>query len=231
MRRTTIQGALVLCGVLLSGTAYPASISLDYAVARPGTSVEVAVNVSSEFDIGGVNVRLEYDPAVFSSASVSGAGTLLGAGHSMQFSSPAPGRLDALAWAPAGTGPFTGRSGVVFTMVFDIEQGAAAGDYPIPMTSEGPVILASSGLSDMNGNSIPHTVEPGIVDIRALRTCDVDCDGKIDGADLLKLLQQWHWVSEKPLPAADLNWDTAVDVRDLMIFQADWKTGTTSGKP
>lgn len=223
MKVASITGVLVLWGILLAATAYPAVIYLGYACARPGGSVEIAVNVSAETDLGGVNVRLEYDPVVFSSAIVSGAGTLLGAGHSMQFSSPAPGRLNAVAWAPSGAGPFNARAGVVFTVVLQVDPAAVPGSYPLDFTGAGPVILASSGLADMNGNSIPHTVEPGSVDVRSAMVCDVNSDGEVDGADLLMLIQQWHWKSARPLPPADINLDTVVDEEDMMIFQQDWR--------
>jgi hypothetical protein len=223
MKRTIIEGAVFLCGVLLAGTAYPAAVSLGYAAARPGGSVEITVNVSAETDLGGVNVRLEYDPGVFSSAIISGAGTLLDVGHSMQFSSPAAGRINAVAWAPAGTSPFKARSGIVFTVILQVDPSVAMGTYPISFTGAGPVILASSGLSDMNGNSIPHTVQSGTVDVRSALVCDVNGDGQVNYADLIMLLREWHDTSEVPFPLSDINWDCTVNEEDLMMLQGDWQ--------
>jgi len=215
----------------MAGTAYPAAISLGYAPARPGGSVEIAVNVSADTDLGGVNVRLEYDPAVFSSAVVSGAESLLGAGHSLQFASPAPGRINAVAWAPAGAAPFHARSGVVFTVILQIDPSVTKGTYPISFTGTGPVILASSGLSDMNGNSIPHSVETGTVDVRSALAGDVDGDGEVGETDLLLLVREWHQSSEVPLPASDINWDCIVDEEDLVIFQNDWRASPAAPQP
>jgi hypothetical protein len=230
MKTGSITGALIFCGILLAGTAYPAAISLGYACARPGGSVEITVNVSAETDLGGVNVRLEYDPAVFSSAIVSGAGTLLGAGHSMQFSSPAAGRLNAVAWSPVASGPFNARSGVVFTVILDVNPSVAKGLYPISFTGAGPVILASSGLSDMNGIPIPHSVQSGTVDVRSAMACDVNGDGQVNETDLVLLVREWHHTSEIPLPDSDINWDSTVDEEDLILLQNDWQTPPPPGQ-
>ncbi len=224
MKTLTMKTALVLCGILLVGTAYSAVISLGYAAAGPGDSVKIEVNVSSEVDLAGVNVRLEYDPTVFSSATVSGEGTLIGAGHMMQFHSPAPGRLNAVAWAPSGTSPFEARSGVVFTVILQIDPSAAKGTYPISFTAAGPVILASSGFSDANGNSIAHTVEPGSATVRSANLCDMNGDSQVNTADLLLLLQDWHRTSVRPLLDADIDGNTVVDEKDIMILCRDWQS-------
>jgi hypothetical protein len=224
MKILTMKTALVLCGILLTGTAYSATISLGYAAAGPGNSVKIEVHVSSEVDLAGVNVRLEYDPAVFSSATVTTEGTLIGAGHIMQFYSPAPGRINAVAWAPAGTQPFGARSGVVFTVILQIDPSAAKGTYPISFTGAGPVILASSGLSDANGNSIPHVVEQGSATVRSADLCDVNGDSQVNAADLILLLRDWHRTSVRPLLDADIDGNTVVDEKDIMILCRDWES-------
>jgi hypothetical protein len=222
MNRQITEAVLVLAAILFTGNAWSALVSVGYAPARPGDTVEIAVTVTAWVDLGGVNLRLEYDPAVFVSAGVS-PGPLLGVSHFLASHSPEAGRLNVVAYAPAGAPPFGGQAGTVFTISLQVSPSAAPGMYPISFSTAGTPLLASSGLSDMNGTGIAHGSEPGTVDIRSLQACDVDCDGAVSKADLIILLQEWHEVSTAPFPKADINLDATVDEEDMIIFQADWK--------
>jgi hypothetical protein len=48
---------------------------------------------------------------------------------------------------------------------------------------------------------------------------DLNCDGVVDGADLLILLSSWGKCNECP---ADLNNDGVVDGADLLILLSNW---------
>jgi hypothetical protein len=222
MKHNFMNLSSLLVAILFTGSSWSDSVSVGYAPARPGAAVEIAVAVNAGVDLGGVNLRLEYDPDVFVSAGVS-PGPLLGVSHVLASHSPEPGRLNVVAYAPSGAPPFAGQAGTVFSITLQVSPSATPGMYPISFFTGGGPLLASSGLSDMNGTGIAHGSEPGTVDVRSALVCDIDSDGAVSEADLIILLQEWHEVSSVPLPKADINLDTTVNEEDMIIFQKDWK--------
>jgi hypothetical protein len=51
---------------------------------------------------------------------------------------------------------------------------------------------------------------------------DLNCDGAVDGADLLILLTAWGECDDPTDCPADLNGDGVVDGGDLLILLANW---------
>ncbi len=223
MKPCVVKTGLVLSAILATVSAHSASVGLDTVTARPNAVAQVPVNISAATDLTGVNLRLEYDPGVFSSPSLLREGSLLEVSHVLTSYSPEAGKFNVVAYAPPGTSPFAGRSGTVFSITLQVASSAPQGSYPITFTRTGPALLASSGLSDVGGESITHTALPGSVVIRSATSCDLTGDDRVTCEDLLLLIKDWHRTSAAPLLPGDINQDTVVDEQDIMIFSKDWQ--------
>jgi len=208
--------------ILLAGSAWPAVVSVGDGPVRPGGIVDIAVAVDAGVDLGGVNLRLEYDPVVFPSAGVS-PGPLLDVSHVVKSHSPAAGKFNVAAYAPPGAPSFTGQAGTLFTISLQVSPSAATGEYPISFSATGAPLLASSGLSDMTGTSIAHTAEPGSVTVFKALVADINTDGEVTGTDLIIILRNWHEFSLDPPPDGDITGDDTVNEDDVMTFLKDWQ--------
>jgi hypothetical protein len=223
MNRQIASAIPFIVGVIIAGSAWPAMVSVGDGPVRPGGTVDIAVAVDGGIDLGGVNLRLEYDPVVFPSANVS-PGPLLDPSHVVKSHSPAAGKFNVAAYAPPGAPSLAGQSGTVFTISLQVSPSAATGEYPITFSASGATMLASSGVSDMSGTSIAHAAEPGSVTVFEALVTDLNTDGEITGADLMIIIRDWHkWhYYIDPMPA-DINQDEWVNEKDLMIFMKDWR--------
>lgn len=217
--------------LLPAGAGRAARIQLGSGAGVPGEAVMIAVSVHAEADLAGVNVRIEYDPAVFATPAVIRDGTLLHASHHVESHSPVAGRFNAVAFAPSGTPAFTARSGTVFHVSLQILPDAPGGIYSIAFTAAGPAFLASSGLSDMGGISLAHQQAPGQITILPSTPEDLNGDGKCDQDDLLILIRDWHTAGEGNSVPADINQDSQVDEKDLMLLRASWGNASPAHKP
>jgi len=222
MKRNTAKAGVLLTVVLLAGNASPATVSVGDGAIRPGGTVDIAVAVDAAIDLGGVNLRLEYDPAVFVSGDVS-PGELLGAQHILTSHSPAAGKFNVAAYAPVGAPSFTGQAGTVFTISLKVSPSAATGEYPISFSAAGTPLLGSSGLSDMSGTSIAHADDPGSVTVFKALVADINTDGDVTGADLMIIIRDWHEFSTDPSPEGDITGDDTVNEDDVMTFLKDWE--------
>ncbi len=222
MKAHTTTTALVLVAMLVAVNAYPASVGLAHVKARPNGVAQIPVEISAATDLAGVNLRLEYDPGVFSSPVLLRDGSLLGSSHILTSHSPEPGKLNIVSYAAPGSSPFAARSGRAFSIILRVAPSVQAGTYPITFTTTGPSLLASSGLSDEDGKSIPHATLAASVVVGAAPTCDLNSDDQVTREDLMLLIEDWHQVSPVPLLPADINGDTVVDEKDAMIFVSDW---------
>lgn len=212
----------MLIGVLWAVNGWPATISVGDGAVRPGGTVDIAVAVDAGIDLGGVNLRLEYDPVVFPSADVS-RGPLLEAQHFIGSHSPTAGKFNVAAYAPPGAPSFGAQAGAVFTISLRVSPSAATGEYPITFSTTGAPLLASSGLSDTSGTAVTHAPEPGSVTVFEALIADTNHDGDVTEADLMIILRDWHESSSDPAPDGDISGDDTVNEKDLMMFQGDWK--------
>jgi len=216
------SAVLVITGILMAGSAWPATVSVGDAAIRPGGTVDIAVAVDAGVDLGGVNLRVEYDPGVFPSASVS-PGPLLDTSHILKSYSPAAGKFNVAAYAPVGAPSFTGQAGAVFTISLEVSPSAATGEYPISFSTVGTPLLASCGLSDMSGTGMALVTDPGSVTVFKALVADINTDGEVTGADLMIIIRDWHEFSADPSPEGDITGDDTVDQDDVMTFLKDWE--------
>jgi len=216
------SAVLVITGILMAGSAWPAAVSVGHVAARPGGTVNIAVAVDAVLDPGGVNLRLEYDPAVFPSADVS-PGPMLDSSHVLRSHSPAAGKFNLAAYAPVGAPSFAGQAGTVLTISLEVSPSAATGEYPISFSAAGTPLLASCGLSDMNGTGMALVAEPGSVTVFEALVADINTDGNVTGADLMIIIRDWHEFSTDPSPEGDITGDDTVNGDDVMTFLKDWE--------
>ncbi len=231
MKTRNISIALILTVVLSAGSANAAMISLGSAVGKPGDSVTLTVDVSADTDLAGVNIRISYDTNIFTSPSILRNGDILEATHVLDFHSPETGRLDVVAYAPAGTPVFKARTGQAFSIVLQIQPTASTGVYPLSFSQAGPVFLASSGLSDAGGVSLVHQQNAGTITVVPNIPADINGDGICTEADLFIMVRDWHEISGQGFLDADINQDQAVNRNDLLLFQNSWRESWLPGKP
>ncbi len=155
---------LLFVGIILSGAlAQAATIEMDSVIVRPGDIVEVPVYISSATAISGINLCVGFAPDIFSSPEVVRNGALLEGEHHLNSYSPEPSLLAVQAYAQGGMPPFKALSGKVFSLSFLVSATASYGSYSISFATSDIALLAPSGLSDPEGNSIDHTSSPGMV--------------------------------------------------------------------
>jgi len=200
----------------------PGSVFVSNAITPPGETVSVPVDISAATDIAGVNVRLQYDPDVFSSPSVT-RGSLLEDSHLMSSYSPEAGRLCVLAYSFDAT-PFTDLTGPVFSLNFEVDNSAPDGVYPISFLIDESGVFPSSGLSDLSGHSLEHTQQGGTITIEsATQTTvpyDIDANLIVDVRDLLLFCSDW--VHSPTAARSNFDRQGEVDDRDLFLFSAWW---------
>jgi hypothetical protein len=221
------EGKLCVTLLLMTVLAGPSaaasdgtSLAIEHDSTAPGGVVFVPVSIFAATDVAGINLRVEYDPAILSSPTVV-RGMLLADSHLLWSNSPAPGRFDVMACS-TDTFPLADRAGTVLYLGFAVDEFAAEGLYPISFAADGTLGLPASGVSDMAGIRISHTAEPGSVVVKPGIQADLDFDGSVSGADLLRLLRDWHSTPALLGPNADLNDDHVVDEEDLILFSTEW---------
>jgi len=214
--------AFLLIGLPAAMAGATGNISVLNAVTPPGTTVLVPVTVSAATDVAGVNVRVEYDPAIFSSPSIV-RGSLLEGKHLVFSDSPEAGRLCALAYS-YDTSSFTAQTGTVFSLSLAVNSSAPDGVYPVSFSTDTSGFFPSSGLTDLAGTRLEHTQTGGTitVDVSAPPTVpyDIDRNRIVDGSDLLLFFSDWMHS-----PGADRsNFDQTGNVNawDLFLFSQWW---------
>jgi hypothetical protein len=221
MNNSFSPAAVAIPLFLLTAIGHGASITLIGGdSARPGETITVPVEVSAATDIAGVNLRLDFDPSVFSSPAVS-PDALLVPGHLLDSHAPpeTSGRFNVTLHLPAGTLP----PGEILTITFQVDADAEPGDYMITYASALPVApgltLTSSGLSDRMGTSLDHDPIPAQVTVLPPMGIlgDLDDDGTVNENDLFLFLTNWH-LSPLSLLKADMDEDGDCDHCDLLLF-------------
>jgi len=136
--------------------------------------------------------------------------------------SPEAGKFNVATYAPPGTPPFSARSGTAFWITLLVASSVQDGTCPVTIATSEPSLAASSRLSDEAGDSLAHTALAGSVVVNSAITCDLSDDHRVTLTDLLLLIRDWHTSSTVPLLPFDINGDTVVDERDVLMFSKAW---------
>jgi hypothetical protein len=166
-RKRTVPVWFVMV-IAVASTGYgQVAIDVGEASAPPGKMVRVPVTLAAPTQTTALNLRLRYDPSVLTPLSV-GKGPLLTGAHVVPYRVPPeiPGRFNVVVYPLLGGIPFTGNSGTVVELLFEI------GPTVVPGTSTeitfAPLVfsdLPSSDLSDLSGNSLAHQRTDGRVTV------------------------------------------------------------------
>jgi Cohesin domain len=196
------------------------NITVADAVTPPGYSVVIPITVAAATDIAGVNIRVEYDPNIFS-APIIDRGSLLEGKHLLFSDSPQPGRLCAAAYS-FDASPFTTLNGTVFTLSLYVVPTAPDGDYTVSFSTGGN--LPSSGLCDLAGNRLEHTQTGGTITVDASAIpgmpYDIDRNGIVDETDLMLFCRDW--IHSPTSTRCDFDKKGSVNELDLFMFSAWW---------
>lgn len=104
---------------------------------------------------------------------------------------------------------FSGNSGEVATIVINVSEDMADGDYPI--------VIKSIELSDKNGNNYSVSRVKSTVTVASYQPGDVNSDGKVNVADITVIANHILNLPNNTFveAAADLNGDGKVNVADI----------------
>ena len=104
---------------------------------------------------------------------------------------------------------FSGNSGEVATIVINVSEDMADGDYPI--------VIKSIELSDKNGNNYSVSRVKSTVTVASYQPGDVNSDGKVNVADITVIANNILNLPNTAFieAAADLNGDGKVNVADI----------------
>ena len=124
---------------------------------------------------------------------------------------------------------FSGNSGEVATIVINVSEDMADGDYPI--------VIKSIELSDKNGNNYSVSRVKSTVTVASYQPGDVNSDGKVNVADITVIANNILNLPNTAFieAAADLNGDGKVNVADItclanLILYGNI-TGESAGAP
>jgi len=151
--------------VLAMPSGHAVSIGFGSVEGRIANTVMVPVSITSDGGVGGINLRITYDPAILTLPSVQ-AGPLMTASHVAESHSPTPGQLNVLAYAPNTPAAFSANSGQVLYLVFEVDAGVTPGvvtQLNLTGSIGGTPSIPSSGLSALGGSAIGHTASGGSV--------------------------------------------------------------------
>lgn len=244
LRRSLWVLAFLLIGFPATMAEATGNIAISTTITPPGTTVLLPVILSSATDIAGVNIRIEYDPSVFSSPGVV-RGSLLEDSHlifsnasgivpplpqksfegnHLIFSnSPGTARLCALAYSYDAS-PFTSQTGTVFSLSFMVSASAPDGVYAISFSTDSSGYFPSSGLSDLAGNRLEHTQTAGSITVDSSAPpqmpYDINRDGMVDAADLLLFYSDW--LTAPNAERSNFDQSGMINHQDLFLFSRWW---------
>lgn len=195
-------------------------IAIKKAVTSPGSTVEIPVTLSAATDIAGVNIRIEYDPVVFSSPGIV-RGSLMENQHLLFSENPVAGRFCALAYS-YDSSSFTAQNGTVFSLSFEVSSEAPTGEYPVTFSIDNSGVHPSSGLTDLAGSRMDHMQSPGTISVEEGEELmyDINKDDVVDAADLALFCSDW--IHSSTDGRCNFDFEGEVDKHDLMLFSTWW---------
>lgn len=119
---------------------------------------------------------------------------------------------------------FSGNSGEVATIVINVSEDMADGDYPI--------VIKSIELSDKSGNNYSVSRVKSTVTVASYQLGDVNADGKVNVADITVIANNILNLPNTTFieAAADLNGDGKVNVADITCLANFILYGNISGQ-
>ena len=182
-----------------------AKLTVDTVTAQPGQTVTLTISLSGNPGITGLYFGLDYDKNLLTLEDYSSA--------SEEFAQDdwtvGIGQGEKALWLQPDE---TKAEGAVLSLTFRVSQNAEIGEIPVALTEVSAV--------DAQADEVEITGIPGGVTVSLGLAGDVNGDGQVTNADLIRLRR---YLSGQNVSAetgnADLNGDGKVDLKDLMLLQ------------
>lgn len=182
-----------------------AKLTVDTVTAQPGQTVTLTLTLSGNPGITGLYFGFDYDKNLLTLEDYSSSNEDF-AQHDWTVGI---GQGEKALWLQPDE---TKAEGAILSLTFRISQNAGIGEIPVALT-EVSAVDARADEVEITGISGGITVSLGLVG-------DVNGDGEVTNADLIRLRR---YLSGQSVSAetgnADLNGDGKVDLKDLMLLQ------------
>ena len=191
-----------------------------------GNQVSVSIALKNNPGIASATLQVDFDESVLTLVEVRDLGELGVNTHNPQLSAPY-----TLRWANNTLTNDITFNGNVVTLVFEISETAALGEYPVTVSYD----YENYDIIDTQMNNVLFYVVDGSVRVMDVMVGDVNGDGRVNNLDSMILdryLAKWsdYMNGAVILEAADVNCDGRVNNLDSMILSrhlAKWSGYTT----
>ena len=185
-------------------TAAP-KLTVEAVKAQPGQTVTLTVALSGNPGITGMYFGFDYDKTLLTLEDYSCPSEDFAQGEWMV----GIGQGEKALWLQPDE---TKAEGTVLALTFRVSQQAGLGEIPVALTDVSAV--------DAQADEVEIACVPGGVTVSLGLAGDVNGDGEVTNADLIRLRR---YLSGQDVSAetgnADLNGDGKVDLKDLMLLQ------------
>lgn len=180
-------------------------LTVAQASAQPGQKVRLEITLTDNPGLCGLNFQIDYDKSRLTLEDFDCTSETFALGDW----TVGIGEGEKALWLQPDE---TDKNGVILTLEFTIAQDAPQGEIPVTLT-EGSGVNAQAELVAVGTSAGSVQVTVGIPG-------DVNGDGRITSADLLRLRR---YLAGQNIPVetgnADLNADGKIDLTDLMLLQ------------
>lgn len=180
-------------------------LTVASASAQPGQTVKLTVTLTDNPGLCGLNFQIDYDKTLLTLEDFDCTSDAFALGDW----TVGIGEGERALWIQPDE---TRENGEVLTLIFTIAQNAPQGEIPVRLTELAGV--------NAQAETVPLTCREGTVQVTVGIPGDINGDGRVTSADLLRLRR---YLSGQSVPVetgnADLNADGKVDLTDVMLLQ------------
>ena len=180
-------------------------LTVASASAQPGQTVKLAVTLTDNPGLCGLNFQIDYDKTLLTLEDFDCTSDAFALGDW----AVGIGEGERALWIQPDE---TRENGEVLTLIFTIAQNAPQGEIPVRLTELAGV--------NAQAETVPLTCQEGTVQVTVGIPGDINGDGRVTSADLLRLRR---YLAGQNVPVetgnADLNTDGKVDLTDVMLLQ------------
>lgn len=180
-------------------------LTVASASAQPGQTVKLAVTLTDNPGLCGLNFQIDYDKTLLTLEDFDCTSDAFALGDW----TVGIGEGERALWIQPDE---TRENGEVLTLIFTIAQNAPQGEIPVRLTELAGV--------NAQAETVPLTCREGTVQVTVGIPGDINGDGRVTSADLLRLRR---YLAGQSVPVetgnADLNADGKVDLTDVMLLQ------------
>ena len=196
-----------------SGGADAPKIKIGTAQGKGGDMVDITISLENNVGIISMLLDIDYDSNALTLTGVTDAGVLGDKFHSDDFAA----KPYTLYWHNGTATENYTTNGVIATLTFKINDGAAEGEYPISVAYD------SHNIFNYGLNSVNFDTESGGINVIRLICGDLNNDGKVNAKDdtaLARYLARWIGYDKTTVcvDAADTNNDGKVNAKDNSIL-------------